>query len=291
MKKIGSCLWFNNQAEEAAKFYGTIFDTKIKTTTRYSEASSKASGQPVGSVMTVDMEIENRWVLGLNGGPMFKFTPSFSFFVTCNSEAEITQKWKALSAGGQVRMGLDKYPWAERYGWTSDKFGVEWQLIYTNAPSTGKLAPSFLFTDKLFGKGQEAVDLYTSIFPNSKIETKMLDEKSKTIAHCRFSLNGDEFTLMEGAGEHGHSFNEAFSLMVPCDTQDEIDRYWSKLTAQGGQEGPCGWLKDKFGVSWQIVWSEMETMMRDPNKAQKAMSAILKMKKLDIAQIKAAAQS
>lgn len=289
MKNIGICLWYNGQAEQAAKFYSSVFKTAVSTVSRYSEAASKASGQPAGSVMTVDMNIEGTSVLALNGGPQFKFNPSCSFFVSCDSRAEIDEKWNKLSQGGQVRMALDKYPWAEAYGWTTDKFGVEWQLILNPAPR--KVSPAFLFVNEVFGKGEEAIKLYTSIFPNSKIDTLMKDEKTNHVVHSRFSLNGESFVLMEGPGEHGHKFNEAFSFMVSCESQQEVDQYWAKLTANGGKEGPCGWCSDKFGVSWQIVPSEMATIMKDPKKAAKAMGAVMTMKKLDIAKIKAAAES
>jgi predicted 3-demethylubiquinone-9 3-methyltransferase (glyoxalase superfamily) len=291
MKRIGSCLWFDNQGEEAAKFYSTVFNTKIGTVARYGESGAKASGQKQGSVMWVDLQIEDQWVGALNGGPIFKHNQSFSFFVKCHSEEEITRKWKALSEGGTVRMGLDKYPWAERYGWTTDKYGIEWQLMYSPdyTKSGQKVEPSFLFVNKLFGKGKSAVDFYTSIFPNSKIESIAMDEKTNTVMHCEFSLSGNRMALMEGQGDHKKAdFSEAFSLMVECDTQQEIDNYWSKLTADGGVEGPCGWLKDKFGVSWQIVTSDMDEYMKDPVKGEKAMKAILTMKKPDLAKIKAA---
>jgi predicted 3-demethylubiquinone-9 3-methyltransferase (glyoxalase superfamily) len=237
----------------------------------------------VGSIMTVDFEIANAKVMGLNGGPLFKFSPSFSFFVSCDSPEEIKSLWSKLSTDGTTRLALDKYPWADMYGWTSDKFGVEWQLIL--APNTEKIAPSFLFTDSLYGKGQEAIDFYTGILPNSKIESNMKDPNTGTIMHCAFSLNGQSFKLMEGAGKHGHSFNESMSLVVSCNSQIEIDTYWDRLTADGGKPVQCGWLKDKFGVSWQIVPSNIEKYASDPVQFEKAMAVIMKMVKLDMAAI------
>lgn len=286
MKHISTCLWFDNQAEEAAKFYTTVFDhAEIKRRSYYGESASKVAQRPVGSLLTVTTQIEDLEVEGLNGGPIFKFNPTFSFFVSCTSEAEITEKWKKLSAGGEVRMGLDKYPWAERYGWTTDKYGVEWQLI--QAPSKQKVAPSFLFVDELFRKGEEALNFYLSLFPNSKIESISRDPSTNSIAHCDFTLNGQGFALMEGSGQHGHKFNNAFSLMVNCDNQKEIDALWAKLS-DGGTIEECGWLKDKYGVSWQIVPAKLAEVMIDPVKSEKAFSEILKMKKLEISQIEKA---
>jgi predicted 3-demethylubiquinone-9 3-methyltransferase (glyoxalase superfamily) len=155
--KIAPCLWFDDQAEEAAKFYTSIFKrSKIGPVTRYGEAGAGASGRPEGSVMTVTFEIEGQEFVALNGGPLFKFS-------------------------------------------------------------------------------------------------------------------------------------EAVSLMVKCDTQQEIDEMWEKLS-QGGEEGPCGWLKDKYGLSWQIVSPVWDEMLRDkdPVKSERVMQAILHMSKPDLKAIKRA---
>lgn len=290
MKDISTCLWFDNQAEEATQFYKSAFSKfQMGTVVRYTNSSAEASGQPIGSVMTSSFKLEDLKIMALNGGPIFKFNPSFSFFVSCSDQAEIETLWKKLSAGGTLRMGLDKYPWATAYGWTADRFGVEWQLML--APRAQKISPSFLFTDALFGKGTEAVKLYTSIFPNSKIEFESRDDNTNTIMHCSFTLNGQGFDLMEGAGKHGHIFNESMSLVVNCDNQKEIDTYWDKLMDDGGIPSQCGWLKDKFGVSWQIVPSNIEKYANDPVKFEKAMAVVMKMVKLDMATIEAAANS
>ncbi len=288
MNKFSTCLWFDSQAEEAAKFYSTVFaSTRIGKIARYGHSGADVSGQKEGSVMTVEFEIEGHQIIGLNGGPLFKFTPSMSFFVSCSSQGEIDDKWKKLSAGGNVRMGLDKYPWADAYGWTADKFGVEWQLILSPRPH--KIVPSFLFVDALFGRGEEAVNHYLSIFPNSKIESMARDEKTKSIMHCAFTLNGQGFTLMEGQGKHGHTFNESMSIMVNCQDQAEIDRYWTALT-KGGEESQCGWLKDKFGVSWQITPKDMGKFMSNPATSERVMKAMLGMKKIDLAALERAAR-
>jgi predicted 3-demethylubiquinone-9 3-methyltransferase (glyoxalase superfamily) len=234
----------------------------------------------------VNLKIEDLELEALNGGPHFKFTPAFSFFVSCSSEKEIQEKWKALSQGGSVRMALDKYPWAEKYAWTSDRFGVEWQLILS--PRKQKVAPSLLFVDALFGRGEEAIQFYTSLFPRSKIESLARDESTNSVLHCTFTLNGQGFALAEGQGRHGFVFNESTSLVLSCDDQAEIDSYWEKLS-QGGAPGRCGWLKDKYGVSWQIVPSAyFDDQMSDPEKSDKIMQAILTMGKIEIEGIRRA---
>ena len=239
--------------------------------------------------MTVDFQIEGERIAGINGGPIFKFTPSLSLFVTCQSEAEIDELWKKLSTGGTTRMGLDKYPWAQKYGWTADRYGLDWQLMYSPETKSNiqKVTPSFLFVDKLFGKGEEALNFYLSVFKNSKTDMISKDEKTKAIQHCRFTLEGQQFVLMEGEGKHGHEFTPAFSFVVNCKTQDEIDYYWNKLSADKSAE-QCGWLKDKFGVSWQIVPEEVSRWNTDPKKADKVMAVMLTMKKLDLSKMKQA---
>ncbi|NOT75951.1 MAG: VOC family protein [Cyclobacteriaceae bacterium] len=129
------------------------------------------------------------------------------------------------------------------------------------------------------GNAREAADYYCSIFKNSKIT----DANPMVVA---FELNGSKFIGLNGGPNF--KFNEAVSFVVNCDTQEEIDHYWNSLIANGGNESMCGWLKDKFGVSWQIVPSMLGKLMSDPEKGNRAMQALLKMKKLDIAKLKAA---
>jgi len=160
MQKITPMLWFDNQAEEAARFYTSIFkNSKIKSVTRYGDAGAQASGRPKGSVMTVSFEIEGQEFVGLNGGPVFKFS-------------------------------------------------------------------------------------------------------------------------------------EAISFVVNCKTQDEVDEMWAKLTASGGEPGPCGWLKDKYGLSWQVVPTVLSELLesKDAKKAERVMAAMLKMSKLDIEALEQAAE-
>lgn len=207
--------------------------------------------------------------------------------VRCDTEDEINNLWEKLSKNGNVRMKLDKYPWAEKYGWAADKYWVEWQIMLSN--HTQKMAPAFLFVDKLFGKANEAINFYMSVFKNSEIKFMKRAEDEKSIVHCVFSLEKNDFILMEGQGEHGYTFSPAFSLVVNCETQDEIDEYWDKLS-EGGSIIECGWLTDKYGVSWQIVPTILSKYMSDPDpvKSERVMKAMLKMKKLDIKKLEEA---
>ncbi|HWC72953.1 MAG TPA: VOC family protein [Gemmatimonadales bacterium] len=153
-----------------------------------------------------------------------------------------------------------------------------------------KITP-FLWFDN---QAEEAAQFYTSIFKNSKIlHVSRYGEGGPgpkgSVMVVNFQLAGQEFTALNGGPRF--TFSEAFSFVVNCDNQQEIDEYWSKLTAGGGQESMCGWLKDKFGFSWQIVPAELGKIMsnKDPQKANRVMQALLQMKKLDIEKLKAAA--
>lgn len=271
-KPVYPCLWFDGNAKAAAEFYCSVFDhSKIIDDTQ----------------MVVRFEIEGRMIMGLNGGPMFKINPSISLFVTCESDEEIENIWNKLIDDGKAMMPLDQYPWSKKYGWVVDKFGMTWQLMLGVMPAgRQKIMPCLLFVGDQYGRAEEAVKQYTSIFPNSGINHLEIYEEGEpqlagNLKFGDFTLQNELFAAMDGFGGHEFQFNEGVSFVVECDTQDEIDDYWTKLTA-GGSESQCGWLKDKFGVSWQIVPTILSELMSDPKKAPRVVQAFLKMKKFDI---------
>jgi predicted 3-demethylubiquinone-9 3-methyltransferase (glyoxalase superfamily) len=147
-----------------------------------------------------------------------------------------------------------------------------------------KITP-FLWFD---GDAGEAMQFYASIFPNSKIieqsRTDNMPGPSSSMVTGTVHLNGQDIMVISTSNAPGFKFNDSFSLHVLCDTQAEVDNYWEKLTA-GGEPGPCGWLKDKYGLSWQIVPAKLYQLMNDPDpaKSQRVMEAMLKMGKFDIA--------
>lgn len=292
MNKFSACLWFDHQAEDAADFYTSIFkNSKKGKVSYYGQAGSEVSGQKKGSVLTVGFSIEGFEFTGLNGGPHFKFSPAISFFVNCDSESEIDFLWARLADGGQIMMELNKYPWAEKYGWVTDKFGVGWQLMMTQNYKQ-KIVPSFLFVNEKVGQAEEALRFYTSVFKDSKVIQKQIDEKSKTVVYASFSLQGEIFSLMESTLKHDFDFTGATSFMVNCRTQEEVDFYWDNLVKGGGQHSQCGWLSDKFGIHWQIIPIALTEMMdaSDPVRKERVMKAMFKMQKLDIQTLKNAYQ-
>lgn len=289
-QKISYCLWFNQEAEEAANFYAGVFkNVKISNIAR--SPADTPSGK-AGTVLTVSFNIEGQQFMGLNGGPQFKPNPSISFFVHCKTASEVTRLWKKLSDGGIIRMPLDKYFFSKKYGWIEDKFGISWQLILAEDEIKQIIVPCLIFVKNVYGKASEALHFYTSVFKNSKIGNispygkGMEPEKENSIAYSEFQLEHQWFSLMESAREHTFQFNEGISFVVNCDTQKEIDSYWKKLSAVPQAE-MCGWLKDKYGVSWQIVPSALPKLImnKDPKKSKRVMEALMKMKKLDIAEL------
>lgn len=296
MQKITPFLWFDNNAEEAVNFYTSLFDnSSILNITRYNEQSAQASGQKPGTAMTIVFKLEGQNFTALNGGPYFKLNPSTSFFVYCESETKINRLYKSLSDGGFVMMPLDKYDWSPKYAWVVDKFGLSWQLDIDKINSSQKILPALLFVNEKNLRLKEAATYYTSVFPDSKIIMEYPYDNSVgvsdgTLLFAQFKLNDFLFNAMSSTMKHDFDFNEAFSFIVNCKDQPEVDYYWNTLTSDGGSESKCGWLKDKFGVSWQIVPTRLIELLGDSNpaKAQKVMMAMLQMKKLDIAELEKA---
>ncbi len=287
-QKITSYLWFDKQAEEAAKFYTSLFpESRIGKIQHQDDA-----------VLTVQFFLSGQAFTALNGGPMFTFNPSVSFYVVCEIEAEIDQAWKKLSEGGKAMMPLGKHPWSEKYGWVQDKYGVSWQLTLGRISDVGqKISPVLMFTGEQHGKAEEAIDFYTSLFENSTVnllaryEEGDDDPAKGTVKHGQFQLDDSIFMAMDSSYSHGFGFNEAISFVVHCEGQEEVDYFWHKLSADGGEEMMCAWLKDKYGVVWQIVPDELIRLISDPDpaRAQRAVGAMMQMRKIDIEKIRQAA--
>jgi len=290
MQKITTHLWFDKEAKEAAAFYTSFFEnSKIKDTTTLHNT-------PSGSVDMVTIELSGQDFTLLSAGPLFKFNPSVSFLVACQTKDEVDALWEKLSVGGAALMELGEYPFSEKYGWTQDKYGLSWQVMFMGERKIKqKITPTLMFVREVCGKAEEAINFYASIFNNAKVGDILRygrgeePDKEGTVKHAAFTLLGQEYAAMDSARGHNFTFNEAISLMVHCDTQEEIDYYWGKLTADPKAE-QCGWLKDKYGLSWQIVPSVMDEMFKekDEKKIARVTEAFLKMKKFDIDALKRA---
>ena len=272
-KKITPCLWFDNQAKEAGAFYSAQF------------ANAKIVAQ---SPIVTEIVVSGQNITLLDGGPMYKPNPSISLFYICETEEEIDRIWDAFSKEGKVLMALDKYDWSKKYGWISDKFGISRQFSLGKIEDVGqRITPCLMFVGNQYGRAEEAINHYSDIFKDAELDgilrygaNESPDEEGK-IKHAQLALNGQKFMLMESAHPHNFSFSEGVSLTIYCESQDEIDYYWEKLT-ESGKESMCGWVKDKFGVSWQIIPTILNKLMSDPNKAGKAAKAFMQMRKFDI---------
>lgn len=285
MQKVVPHLWFDKEAVEAAEFYTSLFeDSNINSIVQLHDT-------PSGDSDTVSLTLYGQNFMFISAGPIFQLNPSISLMVHCSTKEEVNRLWDALSLEGRALMELGSYPFSEWYGWINDRYGVSWQLVYVDQPFEQKIVPHLMYA----GTAKEAIELYTSLFENSKIETASYYEtkenmrKDDLLQYATFTLAGQKFSAMDTIKEHEFKFNEAFSILVNCDTQEEIDFLWDKLSAIPEAE-ECGWLKDRFGVSWQISPSILEKMMDTKDEAQKqrVTDAFLKMKKMDIAELKKA---
>ncbi|WP_368655125.1 VOC family protein [Ornithinibacillus sp. 4-3] len=299
-QKIVPHLWFDTEAKEAVAFYSSIFPESKVT------HSMVLYDTPSGNADLISFELWGTKFMAISAGPYFKFNSTISFMVNFDPSREknaskiIDEVWNKLSEEGTVLMPLDKYPFSEKYGWIQDKYGLSWQLILTNPEGEERppIIPSLLFTNDVCGKAEEAARFYLSIFQNGKeghiarYPKGMEPNMEGTIMFSDFMLEHQWFVAMDSAEAHSFHFNEAISFMVYCDTQEEIDYYWNQLTAVPASE-QCGWLKDKYGLSWQIVPKEMDDMMENGTDEQIASlnQATLKMKKLDLAELRKAYKS
>lgn len=275
---IFPCLWYDGDAKQSAEFYCKVFDGEITADT------------PV--VMNIDL-FGQRLML-LNGGPHFKKNPSVSFMVMCDTEDEVQKYWDQLVEEGMALMELGSYSWSKKYGWVQDQYGVTWQLFLGENASDQKIVPTLMFIHQNNGKAKEAMELYTQTFPNSHIgniltygaggEGHDIQEPAENVQHAHFVINNYSLFCMDNSYDHQFDFNEGISMVVMTDDQQQTDHYWNVLTSDGGQESMCGWLKDKFGFSWQIVPKRLIQLMNDSDqeKAYKVVQAMMKMQKIII---------
>lgn len=296
MQTIRPCLWFDDAAEEAARFYVATFDLgEIGALTRHGEASARVAQQPSGSVLTIAFEIEGRAFTAMNGGSAVSLNPAISFFVDCPTEGDVEALWAALSEGGTALMLLDAYPFNPKYGWVKDRFGVSWQLALAPDRSTRRITPYLMYVNENAGEAEVAVRHYVSVFREANVDgiarygAEQELNPPDMVAFAELTLEGQRFVASENAFEHDFNFNEAISLQVMCDDQEQIDAYWDGLSAVPDAER-CGWCKDRWGVSWQIVPKVLPQLLggADPAGARRTMEAMLAMEKLDIAALRAA---
>ncbi len=285
MQSITPHLWFDSEAREAAELYTSILaGSEVVSVTTLRDT-------PSGDCDLVSFVLAGQPFMAISAGPLFRFNPSVSFRIDCGTADEVDTLWHRLVDGGQVLMPLDAYPFSPRYGWLQDRYGLSWQVMHASGREvTQKIVPTLMFVGPACGKAEEAIGLYTSVFDGAIVGDPMRygsgeePDAEGTVRFAAFTLNGMHFAAMDSARGHDFTFNEAISLLVPCDTQEQIDRYWEPLSAVPEAE-QCGWLKDRFGLSWQIAPSSMERMLREGDEQQiaRVARAFLGMGKFDLA--------
>jgi predicted 3-demethylubiquinone-9 3-methyltransferase (glyoxalase superfamily) len=283
MQKIRPFFWLDGTAEAAMTTYASLFrDGEILDQTRLGDQRPGADA----SLLMGTVRLAGRELMFMVGEAPHAITPAVSLVVACQDADEVTRLWDALADGGEVLMPLDTYPFSEKYGWLTDRFGVSWQLMVTGEPQT--ITPCLLFVGDQFGRAEEAMRHYTSIFGDSRVG-EISRSDTGAVAYATFTLAGQDFIAMESDLDHAFTFTEATSFFITCDSQEEVDAYWSMLV-DGGKPHVCGWLKDRFGVSWQVVPGRLLELMGDPDPARagRVTQAMLGMTKIDIAGLQAA---
>lgn len=291
MQKIVPHLWYDKEAMDAASFYVSLFpNSSINFSTVIKDT-------PGGDSEQVGFTLAGLDFMAISAGPDLKLNPSVSLYVNCSTVEEVDELYEQLAEGGGALMELDSYPFSQRYAWVVDRFGLSWQLSYSEVGFTQKIIPSLLFSGEYQGKAEEAIKYYRSVFAESSLGVMSFYEeiqgtdRTGQVAFSLFTLEDIMLSAMDSGVDQPFSFTPAFSLIVMCDNQEEIDYYWEKLSAVPEAE-QCGWLQDKFGVSWQITPRILDEMLlhSDEEKKQRVVECFLKMKKLDIAELQRAFQ-
>lgn len=295
LPKITPNLWFNGNASEATEFYTSVFGGEIVETMNYPSDESLLEDfqkDMAGKVLTVDFQLLDMRFVAINAGPEFRPNTSISFMVNFNPESDssarerLDELWAKLIEGGRELMPLGEYDFSERYGRVEDRYGYSWQLILT-APGReprAAIVPCLLFGGRNQGRAQEAIDFYTNELPDAELGNIMRYEEHigpampESIAYSEFRLWDQWFVAMDSGVEQDFSFTEAVSFSISCVDQEEIDTLWDKLSREPEFE-QCGWCKDQFGVSWQIVPEATAELLSRPN----AYQHMMQMKKLIIA--------
>jgi predicted 3-demethylubiquinone-9 3-methyltransferase (glyoxalase superfamily) len=296
-QKITPNLWFAGDAQEAVDFYVAAFPgSRILAKSYYPKSAAEGLADfqldLAGKVLTIEFELGGQVFVAINAGPEFTPNPSISFMVNFDPSVDnqarehLDQLWKILSDGGQALMPLEAYPYSKRYGWVKDRYGFSWQLILTDPAGEPRpfIIPSLLFSGDNTNRAEEAIHFYVSVFKDAKLGA--LSTYSEDTGPARagslmfgdFMLANQWFAAMDSAVEQDFTFNEAISLSVSCKDQAEIDFFWEKLSSDPQFE-QCGWCKDQFGLSWQIVPENIDELMEKPG----AYAHMMDMKKLIIA--------
>lgn len=286
MQTIIPHLWYDTEAKEAVAFYIELFGGKIDWTYTITDT-------PSGDSDLIQFQLGDMTLAAISAGPYFKLNESMSLMVNVANKDEVTRLYQALSEGGRVLMPLGEYSFSPYYVWLEDRFGLSWQLSY--APDLDKpyqFDICLLFSQEQVGLAQPMLDYYKDKLPQASVgqlsyygEGEAAVEAAK-LNYAELLVAGQKMIVMDHGYGGEASFNESFSLMVYVDSQDELNFYYDLLSAVPEAE-MCGWVKDQFGISWQIVprilMEAYDTA--SPETVKAVNDAVLTMKRLDIATI------
>lgn len=299
MQKIIPHLWFDKEAKEAAEFYTAAFpNSSMGSTTVLHDT-------PGSDTEVVTFNLNGHDFMAISAGPVFTINPSISFILNFDPSQDsqaadhLQELWDTLCDGGKTLMPLQEYPFSKQYGWVQDRYGVSWQLMLTDPAGEPRpfIIPALMFAGDNTNHAEEAVRFYLSVFKDAKQGTvaRYAEDtgpaKQGSLMFTDFTLEGQWFAAMDSGVEQPFGFNEAISLLINCDSQEEVDYYWEKLSVVPEAE-QCGWLKDQYGVSWQVSPRRLNDMLLNgtPEQVARVTQAFLKMKKLDLPQLEAAFQ-
>lgn len=268
---ITPCLWFKKRANEAAAFYCQTFRNSFIL------ESSDSS---------VKFSLNNLEFVALNNSPDISINDTISFSVYCGSDQEIERLYSAFSQSGEIVMPLGAYPFARKYAWVKDKFGVSWQLDVDPINNRQNIVPSVMFVNDQAPKLKEAIHFYHGIFPKPMklFEVTYPPEIHMPEGCLRFAqhkLNGYIFNFMSNNERHGSELNESVSFTVWCKDQEDINHYWNAFNSQALKIGKFGWIQDKYGLWWQILPENIASLMDAEENIQK----LMQMEKINLANL------
>ena len=291
MQTIIPHIWINRVADDATEFYlSALPDTRVVERWTYPEEGlldfqEEFAGEP----LTVEFDIGGYRLAMINAGDEFTPTPAISFFLNFDpsqrddARGDLDRTWARLTDGGQVLLELGEYPFSPHYGWVADRYGVNWQLMLTDPEGEPRpfVIPNLMFCGPAQNKAQEAVDFYASVFPEAQVGNRVHYEGSTdSVIFSEFQIRGEWLTAMDSAVEQPFTFTPGISLLFNARGQEEIDHLWNALSAVPEAE-QCGWLQDRYGVSWQIAPDNLNELLERPG----AYAHLMEMKKIVIAEL------
>lgn len=281
-------LWYDKEALEAARFYTSVFpESQLDWTYHLSDT-------PSGDAQLVQFRLVNMTLAAISAGPYFHLNESMSLMVQVSKKEEVDRLYQSLSQNGKVLMPLGEYPFNAYYVWFEDQYGLSWQLLYNPEQTVSHhLEICLLFSKDQVGSAEDFLQKYVSLLPGAELGQRSYyaqGEASLPQAKLNYGelvLPNQKLIVMDHGygGENG--FNEAFSLMIYVNSPEEMAAYYDAFSSVKEAE-QCGWVKDEFGISWQIVPQKLMEAYGNPAQADRLKAvnaAILEMKRLDYQRI------